>query len=84
MPLTGAERADLIEGQQMTPQKTVPKLVRLPDVPTTYGWSRSHTYREAAKGNLRLVKVGKGTFLDSDSAAAYLASLPAMTPKNAA
>ena len=63
---------------------TLPRLVPMPDVQATFGPSRASFYRAAAGGSVRLVKLGRATFVESESALAWLASLPAITPKAAA
>jgi len=41
-------------------------------------WSRSTTYLELGKGNLRAVKHGKRVLIDVQHGLAYMASLPAV------
>ena len=55
----------------------LPRLVPLPDAQRAFGPSRSTFYRLGREGKLRLVKLGKGTFVDTDSALKFFASLPA-------
>lgn len=62
----------------------LPRLVPLPSAQRTFGPSRATFYRAAAAGQVRLVKVGRGTFVETESALAWLASLPSVTPKAAA
>ncbi len=57
-----------------------PALVPLPQGPSVFGWSRSTTYRFAADGHITLKKVGSRTYIVSETALAYIASLPVMTP----
>ena len=40
------------------------------------GLSRSGLYREAARGNIRLLKTGRTTLVDMNSVRRFLASLP--------
>ncbi len=60
------------------------RLVPMPNAQRTFGPSRASFYRAAAAGSVRLVKVGRATFVESESALAWLASLPAITPKSVA
>ena len=53
-----------------------PLAVPLPQAPTVTGLSRSTIYREAARGNIRLLKAGRSTLVDMASVRAFLASLP--------
>lgn len=55
----------------------MPLAVPLPHAPTVTGLSRSTIYREAARGNIKLLKVGRSTLVCMDSVRAFLASLPA-------
>lgn len=48
----------------------------LPDFCATVGISRAHAYREAARGNLDLRKLGRRAVVTADEAARYLANLP--------
>ncbi len=61
-----------------------PVLVPLPKAPSVYGPSRSRIYRLAAEKRIKLVKMGRSTFVEDASMRAYLAGLPTLTPKNAA
>lgn len=61
----------------------LPRLVPLPDAQRTFGPSRATFYRVAAAGQVRLVKIGRGTFLETETVLAWLASLPTLTPKAA-
>jgi predicted DNA-binding transcriptional regulator AlpA len=54
----------------------VPLAVPLPRAPDITGLSRSTIYREAARGNIRLLKAGRSTLVDMASVRAFLASLP--------
>ena len=53
-----------------------PLAVPLSRAPAVTGLSRSTIYREAAKGNLRLLKSGRATLLCMQSARTFLANLP--------
>ncbi len=53
-----------------------PLAVPLSRAPAVTGLSRSTIYREAARGNLKLIKAGKSTLLCMESARAFLAALP--------
>ncbi len=53
-----------------------PLAVPMPRAPAVTGLSRSAIYREAANGNLRLLKAGRTTLLCMESARAFLARLP--------
>lgn len=55
---------------------TVPEMVPLPRAPAIFGLSRSHLYRLAAEGRIRLVKAGARTLVDAASVRAFLATLP--------
>lgn len=54
-----------------------PLTVPLPKAPGVTGLSRSTIYREAARGNIRLLKIGRSTLVCMDSVRAFLANLPA-------
>lgn len=54
----------------------LPEMVPLPRAPALFGLSRSHLYRLAAEGRIRLVKAGARTLVDAASVRAFLASLP--------
>ena len=62
----------------------LPRLVPLPDAQRTFGPSRATWYRAAAAGQVRMLKVGRATFLETESVLTYLANLPTITPKAAA
>lgn len=62
----------------------LPRLVPMPDAQRTFGPSRATFYRAGAAGEIRLVKVGRGTFLETETVLAWLARLPAIAPKAAA
>jgi len=62
----------------------LPRLVALKNGSKVFGPSRATWYRAAASGQVRLVKVGRATFLDTESVLAFLANLPTITPKAAA
>jgi|GEM_PF-2860757 len=53
-----------------------PLAVPMSKAPAITGLSRSTIYREAKKGNLRLLKAGRTTLLCMASARAFLATLP--------
>jgi excisionase family DNA binding protein len=53
-----------------------PLAIPLPHAPSLTGLSRSTIYREAARGNIRLIKAGRSTLVDMASVRAFLASLP--------
>jgi excisionase family DNA binding protein len=53
-----------------------PLAVPLPHAPAVTGLSRSTIYREAARGNIRLLKVGRSTLVDMASVRAFLTNLP--------
>ncbi len=53
-----------------------PLAVPMTRAPAVTGLSRSGIYREAANGNLRLLKAGRSTLLCMESARAFLARLP--------
>jgi hypothetical protein len=54
-----------------------PEFARIRDTTARYGISRSAIYREAARGNIRLVKLGAATLVDLGSVRAFVACLPA-------
>lgn len=53
-----------------------PEMVPLPRAPAIFGLSRSHLYRLASEGRIRLVKVASRTLVDAASVRAFLATLP--------
>ncbi|WP_347546476.1 helix-turn-helix domain-containing protein [Roseomonas sp. CAU 1739] len=59
-----------------SPSPIVPEMVPLPRAPAIFGLSRSHLYRLAAAGRVRMVKAGARTLVDAASVRAFLASLP--------
>ncbi len=61
----------------------LPRLVPLQNGKRVFGPSRSTWYRLGEAGHIRLAKVGRGTFLDTASVLAYLASLPTIPTKPA-
>ncbi len=64
---------------------TTPEMVPLPRAPAIFGLSRSHLYRLAAEGQIRMVKAGARTLVDAASVRRFLASLPPAqigTPKD--
>lgn len=64
--------ADYTNGQEAD----APDLGRIRDVTARYPVSRSWIYREAAAGNLRLLKLGSVTLVDLASLRDRLAGLP--------
>ena len=62
----------------------LPRLVPLPDAQRTFGPSRATWYRAAAAGQVRMVKLGRATFLETASVLNFLDNLPTITPKAAA
>ena len=58
-----------------------PALAPLPQGPALFGLSRSAIYRAAADGKITLVKQGARTLIVSETALAYIASLPTFTPR---
>lgn len=54
----------------------VPEMVPLPRAPAVFGLSRSHLYRLAADGRVRMLKAGSRTLVDAESVRTFLASLP--------
>lgn len=62
----------------------LPRLVRMSKGYPTFGLSRATLQRAAAAGEIRLVKVGSGTFLETETVLAWLDRLPTITPKAAA
>ncbi|BDG74080.1 helix-turn-helix domain-containing protein [Roseomonas fluvialis] len=60
----------------MTYHKPSPEMVPLPRAPAIFGLSRSHLYRLAAEGRIRLLKAGARTLVDCASVRAFLATLP--------
>jgi excisionase family DNA binding protein len=61
---------------QSTASTLTPEMVPLPRAPAVFGLSRSHLYRLAAEGRIRLLKAGARTLVDAASVRAFLASLP--------
>jgi hypothetical protein len=55
---------------------TVPQFARIPQWCRISGMSRSATYVELGRGNLRAVKCGNGTLLDVPYGLTWLRSLP--------
>lgn len=53
-----------------------PEMVLLPRAPGVFGLSRSHLYRLAAEGRIRMVKAGARTLVDAATVRAFLATLP--------
>lgn len=53
-----------------------PEMVPLPRAPAIFGLSRSHLYRLAAEGRIRMVKAASRTLVDAGSVRSYLATLP--------
>jgi hypothetical protein len=61
-------------------QETIqPELAPIVHATRLSGISRSSFYREAAAGNIRLVKYGRSTLVDMASLRQFLASLPTAT-----
>lgn len=54
----------------------IPEMVPLPRAPAVFGLSRSHLYRLAGEGRIRLVKVASRTLVDAASVRNFLATLP--------
>ncbi len=54
----------------------VPEMVPLPRAPAVFGLSRSHLYRLAAEGRIRMVKAASRTLVDAASVRSFLTSLP--------
>ena len=59
-----------------SPSPITPEMVPLPRAPAVFGLSRSHLYRLAAAGRVRMVEAGARTLVDAASVRAFLASLP--------
>lgn len=59
-----------------SPSPFAPEMVPLPRAPAIFGLSRSHLYRLAAEGRIRMVKAGARTLVDAASVRGFLASLP--------
>ena len=59
-----------------SPSPITPEMVPLPRAPALFGLSRSHLYRLAADGRIRMVKAGARTLVDAASVRDFLASLP--------
>lgn len=59
----------------------LPRVVPMFRAPAAFGVSRSTIYRAANAGDIRLVKLGRSTLVDSESVLAWLANLPTITPK---
>ena len=75
--IISADRAAL-----QSKRKTVdsmPVIVPMPQLPDTFGPSRSWYYREAKLGNIRLVKIGRSTYGDSASILARIAALKSVS-----
>jgi predicted DNA-binding transcriptional regulator AlpA len=66
-------------GRERPIADSVPEFARIRDTMARYGMSRSAIYREAALGNIRLVKLGHATLVDLASIRAFMARLPAAT-----
>jgi hypothetical protein len=56
---------------------STPKYGTIPTWCKTSGMSRSSTYLELGRGNLRAVKFGKRTLIDMDAGFGWMATLPA-------
>ncbi len=59
-----------------------PEMIPLPRAPAWCGLSRSHLYRLAAEGRIRLVKAASRTLVDVASVRDYLATLPEVQPRH--
>ena len=53
-----------------------PRYGRIPEACARYGWSRSRLYRLAGERKIVVLKVGRASFVDFDSADRFMASLP--------
>lgn len=60
---------------------STPEMVPLPRAPALFGLSRSGLYRLAAEGKVRMVKLGARTLVDAGTVRAFLATLPAVAPR---
>ncbi|WP_376092793.1 hypothetical protein ACE7GA_24320 [Roseomonas sp. CCTCC AB2023176] len=58
-------------------EQTTRKMVRIPTWCTISDMSRSATYREIAKGNLKAVRMNGTTFVDAEAGITWMRSLPA-------
>lgn len=75
-----------IEPLAMMVGDAVAEYARIPKTCGRFGISRSRLYREAALGNIKLVKLGNATLVDIASMRAFMAKLPAASlraPKDA-
>lgn len=61
----------------------LPRLVPLPSAQRIFGPSRATFYRAAAAGQVRMLKIGRATFLETETVLAWLARLPAIAPRDA-
>jgi hypothetical protein len=61
-------------GRPVSP--VVPLALPVPAAMAASGLSRSAIYREAGRGNIRLLKLGRTTLVDMASVRAFLATLP--------
>ena len=57
----------------------LPRLVPVHDGQRVFGPSRATWYRAAAAGQIRMVKLGRASYLDTESVLAFLAALPEVT-----
>lgn len=64
-------------------QHAFPALVPIGRSKAAFGWSRSTSYRLAEAGKITLRKVGAGTYVQSDSALAFIADAPQMVSRSA-
>ena len=64
-------------GREPPIDESGPEFARIPYTTARYAISRSGLYREAALGNIRLVKLGHATLVDLASVRAFMARLPA-------
>lgn len=62
---------------------TLPRLVRMSNGQRTFGPSRATLQRAAAAGEIRLLKVGSGSFLETASVLSWMARLPTAASKAA-
>ena len=68
-------------GVNLISNNSTPEMVPLPRAPQIFGLSRSGLYRLAADGSIRMVKMGSRTLVDAASVRAFLATLPALAPR---
>jgi hypothetical protein len=63
-------------GLPCAPAGAEPLALPIPQAMAVTGLSRSAVYREAGRGNIKLLKLGRTTLVCMASARAFLASLP--------